>query len=339
MTGWWPTVYHVVVLAIGLGLMRLFFRKSRKPRRGDAAKVIMLGLFTSAVLTGPFGEHWDGWRYPPPWMFVVLLLATIAGVLTAVSRDVEKTENQSTGCLAWAVCGFMCYVWFGLVIMPLNSSGRGATMRTQCRNKLKQIGLALHNYHDVYESLPAHQSGEPPHSWRVATLPFLDKSDLWEQYDFGSEWNQGSNAAVAKAAVREYECPAHRPPQRFGHYPSADYLAVVGDETLWPESGSTRYQDVLDGLSNTLMVVEACGTDIPWAEPRDLSFTETPLGINLPGKERYRSAGVISSYHSGGAQVLMGDGRVEFLSTDTDPEILRALLTADGGEPIDQDDF
>jgi prepilin-type processing-associated H-X9-DG protein len=82
-----------------------------------------------------------------------------------------------------------------------------------------------------------------------------------------------------------------------------------------------------------VLVVEACGKEIIWTEPRDLPLEETPVGINLPGEKPLTSAGLFSSYHRQGAHVLMADGSVRYLSDRTSPEVLEAILTADGGGP------
>jgi prepilin-type processing-associated H-X9-DG protein len=91
---------------------------------------------------------------------------------------------------------------------------------------------------------------------------------------------------------------------------------------------------IKDGSSNTIAVMEACGQNIVWNEPRDLDGTTTPAAINLRGKTRYDSPAMMSSLHQGGAHVLLADGTVRFISQDIDPQTLKALVSADGGERI-----
>jgi len=92
-------------------------------------------------------------------------------------------------------------------------------------------------------------------------------------------------------------------------------------------------KDVTDGVSNTLAIVEACGLPVVWTEPRDVDLAEQRVGVNLPGDQPGRSRGVVSSYHPQGGHVAMADGSVRFMSADIDPGVLRALLSATGGEP------
>src|SRR5262245_52541441 len=75
-----------------------------------------------------------------------------------------------------------------LLLPAFPRTAREAARRMQCGNHLKQIGLALQTYHDVYGSLPpayiADASGKPLHSWRVLILPFLGERSLYEAYRF-----------------------------------------------------------------------------------------------------------------------------------------------------------
>ena len=80
--------------------------------------------------------------------------------------------------------------------------------------------------------------------------------------------------------------------------------------------------------------MEACGTRIVWTNPQDVDVDSATIGINLPGREPGFSDGITSSHHTGGAQAALADGSVRFISADTDPNILKALLTVDGKEPV-----
>ncbi len=79
------------------------------------------------------------------------------------------------------------------------------------------------------------------------------------------------------------------------------------------------------------MLVEVADSDIHWMEPRDMTFEQALQGVNVD-----KSHG-ISSYHSGGAYCAEAVGPTHFLPDDTEPELLKRLLTIDGGEPIDFD--
>ena len=88
---------------------------------------------------------------------------------------------------------------------------REAAQRSTCKNNLKQIGLALHNYHDRYQSFPpafvADENGKPMHSWRVLLLPYLDQADLYARYNFNEPWNGPNNLKLGDEIPEVYGCP------------------------------------------------------------------------------------------------------------------------------------
>src|SRR5262249_42952585 len=73
--------------------------------------------------------------------------------------------------------------------------------RSQCKNNLKQIGLAMFNYHDAYGCFPpayiADADGRPMHSWRVLLLPFLDEAARYRKYRFDEPWDGPNNSELA----------------------------------------------------------------------------------------------------------------------------------------------
>ena len=89
------------------------------------------------------------------------------------------------------------------------------------------------------------------HSWRALILPYLGHEDLWKAYRMSEPWDSPHNLKLAKSAPREYQL------QRALETPSiATCVAVVGDETIWPEHGRVRMDDVVDGLDNTIILGE-----------------------------------------------------------------------------------
>lgn len=219
----------------------------------------------------------------------------------------------------------------GVLLMPLSVTRGVPSSRMQCGNHLKQIAIALQNYHDVYGSFPpayiADANGKPMHSWRVLILPFAEQKDLYDAYDFSEPWDGPHNSKLHSQIPPYFRCPSHSG-QPTGE---TDYLAVVGPGTVWPGSTTTKFTQITDGTACTLLVVEAHGSGIHWMEPRDLHLVQMPLAINPP-----RGTG-ISSPHGGtkskGARAAFADGHTQFLPSSLTPAELTALLTIAGGEP------
>lgn len=89
-----------------------------------------------------------------------------------------------------------CLAMFVSALLPSVQSAREAARRASCSNNLRQIGLAMHNYHDKYNCFPPaflpDENGKPKHSWRVLLLPFLDEKSLYAEYRFDEPWEQSA---------------------------------------------------------------------------------------------------------------------------------------------------
>jgi prepilin-type processing-associated H-X9-DG protein len=201
--------------------------------------------------------------------------------------------------------------------------------RMPCVNNLKQIALAMHKYAIEYKCFPPayipDKNGKPMHSWRVLILPYLEDQNLYSQYRFDEPWNSPNNKRVADTAMRVFQCPT-RPhdPNSF----TTDYMMVVGPHTISDGPHGRKFSEITDGTSNTIMLVEVADSGTPWAEPKDLLFDRMTFKI-----DGNRQQG-ISSDHSGGVNAALCDGSVRFLSDTINPQLVKAMLTIDGGEQV-----
>jgi prepilin-type N-terminal cleavage/methylation domain-containing protein len=106
------------------------------------------------------------------------------------------------------------------LLLPAVQQAREAARRTQCKNNLKQIGLALHNYHDTYLRLPAaiyftngqtiqgyNQSDNLGPSWLFGLLPHIDQTPLYNLYNYTQKANSGANQPVVSQHLAAYVCP------------------------------------------------------------------------------------------------------------------------------------
>ena len=239
-----------------------------------------------------------------------------AGVVVAIAVGVVAL-------LLLLACG-----GFFLLIPSMGRAG-GAAQRSMCTNNLKQIGLALHNYHDVYNCFPpaviTDKDGKPMRSWRVAILPYIEQQALYQRYNFNEPWNGPRNRLVADQVIPTYRCPSDRSPSPT----ETNYVMIVGKGTIGGTPNEiVGVKDITDGTSNTILVVEVTGSGINWAEPRDLTLEEFAYRINDG------SGKGICSKHPGGAMVLVADGSVRFVSDALDPETLRRLILRNDGLPV-----
>jgi prepilin-type N-terminal cleavage/methylation domain-containing protein/prepilin-type processing-associated H-X9-DG protein len=180
------------------------------------------------------------------------------------------------------------------LLVPAVQKVREAAARTQCQNNLKQIGLALHGFHDANKVMPASGwttvgPGNPAGKyvgWRPLTLPYVDQENLQKRYDFNVNWWEGGNLATASLPVSVYQCPSvpqrldvlfavAKSPRPAMTFPAplapTDYEAIMGvqpasiNATLYNSTNRfsvmyrnsrTRLVQITDGASNTIMVVE-----------------------------------------------------------------------------------
>jgi hypothetical protein len=214
-----------------------------------------------------------------------------------------------------------------LVLLSLlfSHSERTGPQRRSCRNTLKAIAFALHCYHTDFGCYPpayvADETGKPMHSWRVLLLPYLDKGDLYNHYNFSEPWNGPNNSQLQKHLVEFYICPDE---WEQGKAPMANYLAVIGNGTLWPGSRSISKHDIGGNGSEKVMIVEVADSGIEWLEPKDLDIAEMSLEINDWSRPAIRSQ------HPGGAYVALGDGTTRFLERRNQGD-LKKLLRIDNG--------
>jgi hypothetical protein len=237
------------------------------------------------------------------------------------------------------------------LMVPVVSTTSTPSFRMQCRNTLKQLGLAMHNYHDECGRFPsaagiATPTGtelQPAVSWRVTLLPYLESKALYDRYDLTSTWDSTLNAPLMAERVDDYRCLSHAiavdVPADAPKLTS--YVLPTGPGTVFgnPNHPAMSIDDITDGTSNTLLIMEACGTNIIWSEPRDIDVLGTPFGVNLPGRSKGLSNGTVSGYHVSGAHVALADGSVRFLPSTTAPTILKSAISATGSEATGASSF
>ncbi len=214
------------------------------------------------------------------------------------------------------------------LLLPAVQAAREAARRSQCVNNLKQIGLALHNYHSASDGFPAaaitSKDGRPLLSWRVAILPYIEQNALYNEFKLDEAWDSPHNKALISKMPNTYLCPSRNKVEPF----TTTYLTFVGGGALFNLNKPTSIRDVTDGTSNTMAVVES-GKAIPWTKPDDITF-DPNAPPSLLG---------VSANHTGGFNVLMTDGSVRFIKLTINPITFRALITRAGGEIIQGNSF
>lgn len=218
----------------------------------------------------------------------------------------------------------ICLILFGL-LWPATQMSVSSGRVEQLRNNLKQIGLAMHIYCDHHGTFPSRamydQDGKPLLSWRVAILPYLGleagagAKELYDQFHLDEPWDSEHNLALLP-----------RMPDVFKSIPKSEssetvFLAPVGEQTIFAGGVGHRRVDVTDGLPSTIMVVQA-DRAVPWTKPEDLDFDAA-----VPMRD-------LGHAEAKGFHVLLSNGAAWFIMEDIDPDVLRGLMTVNGGEDV-----
>jgi hypothetical protein len=214
----------------------------------------------------------------------------------------------------------------GAVVAEGARKVREAAARTQSQNNLKQLALAMHNYHDVTGAFPANaiydKDGKPLLSWRVMLLPYLDQNELYKQFKLDEAWDSPHNKKLIAKIPKTFQAPAAKPKHPYGTI----YQAFVGNGAIFEGKKGIRFVDITDGTSNTIMFVEAAN-DVPWTKPEDLPFD--------PDKALPKVGGL---YSTPGFNAAFCDGSVRYISGNIKESTLKKYITRNGGEVIGPDE-
>lgn len=202
------------------------------------------------------------------------------------------------------------------LLLPAVQQARTAARRAQSMNTMRQIGIALHNYHDTYKSFPpamiTEEDGQPRTSWRASLLPFM-ADNYADDYDYHVAWDAPQNQAAAQRYRDVYASPNI---DQEGYTP---YVAVVGPDTIITSELGLQMRDVTDGLSNTLVIIEDTKRPVPWSSPNDISPEEL---FKRYEREDFDAPAIL---------VLMADGSVHMVSFGNTEE-LDAMIHRDDGK-------
>jgi hypothetical protein len=239
------------------------------------------------------------------------------------------------------VAVFVCF------LLPGTRRPRVASRRSQSKNNMKQLGLALHNYHDAFLQLPMglvsnlNLKPEARLSWIVSILPGLDQAPLYREIDQNKGWNDAANAPHTKFILPSLLNPANKNDSPLDGFGVTHYVGIAGvgtDAAILPLSDkrvgafgydrNVRFEDITDGLSNTMFVTDASRSFGPWSRGGTATIRALTTKPYINGPDG------IGGPHFGIIQVLLGDGAVRAISVNIDPSTFEALATIHGGEVI-----
>ena len=193
--------------------------------------------------------------------------------------------------------------------------------RRETKNRMKQFGLAMHNFHGDYGGFPPSASysadGKPLLSWRVFLLPYLEESDLYEQFHLDEPWDSEHNKALIEKMPEVLKSPLT--PTEPG---MTVFQVATGEGLVFDGETGKGISDITDGTSNTILVVETTAeAAVPWTKPDDLEVDpKNPKAGLVEGRD--------------GFWTTFCDGSARMIPSNLDPETLMRLFMAADGEVI-----
>jgi prepilin-type N-terminal cleavage/methylation domain-containing protein len=299
------------------------------------------------------------------------------------------------------------------LLLPAVQQAREAARRSTCKNNMKQIVLALHNYHDVHSTFPQGQTKDRNQwccggNWRVMILPMMDQSNAYNKVRFGTDTSFAANrygyrggAEVFRGlVVPTFLCPSspldpldgsvgnNQQKGMVHHYVgisgvtgigqgterATDYGSRVRPNGILGINRHSKFRDVTDGTSNTVIVAEqSAKVNVDgvernytsnyyggWSGYAGRQATDNasrphwgagttcvryPINFgaggrrisrgSIPGADRsWDFNTIVKSYHTGGIHVGMADGGVRFVGENVNTNTLRRLASMNDGQVL-----
>lgn len=224
----------------------------------------------------------------------------------------------------------------------LIEGARQSARQSELRNDLKQFGLGMQNFHDTLNHLPPggtmNSDGELLHGWMMLLGPFIGFSS--EEIDFGLPWNKPPNDRLYRCQFEIFLNPLQAGPvfdrDGFGltHFAANVHVFPIRPidpevKEHWRQTRGLSLSDMTDGAANTLLIGTVGQNHKAWGYPANVrdpgeGLNRTTTGFGGPPGRR-------------SAHFVMADGSVREMSDKTDPRILKALATPNGGESLDHE--
>ena len=218
------------------------------------------------------------------------------------------------------------------LLLPAVQAAREAARRMSCSNNVKQLVLALHNYHDVHKALPfghlyrgvldgdpANATGGSGFGWGYSILPFVEQKQLADQFDPAMSIGLGTNAVLVQEFLPNFSCPSDKKPENrkdgaIENSATASYQAAGTSYNGWASAsaagnnpnllrfnglfdrdncGIRRLRDIQDGTSNQVAICE----------------TRWDMDNNHRNRSRIYGASAEQSYALNASNALMVNGQ------------------------------
>jgi len=220
---------------------------------------------------------------------------------------------------------------FVALALPAVNTAREGARGMQCENKLRQIGIAVRNYEDVYGCYPPtctyDKSGRPLHSWRSLLKEFM--SPIPDRFNYNEPWDSPHNRGLLAdhRLAYIYQCPT----DKAAHAPGStatSYVAIVGKRAPWRRGNAEgTHHKLPNQAADAFLVIELANSGIQWTQPKDIDFDDAPALLSIAAKSPHaRNHGYFSCQTPGVNAVLVHGDMVFTFPWDSRTSVLTGLL-------------
>ena len=249
------------------------------------------------------------------------------------------------------------------LLLPAVQQAREAARRSQCKNNLKQLVLALHNYHEQVNTFPPGIVTDNGgcllgFGWSAMILPGIDQAPLYNSLGINSNLFPAPASPLTQTVLNVFICPSDTGPNlnpNKGNNAKSNYRGVQGTlddnqlATSFVQNGMLylnsriRFADVIDGTSNTVLITEVALINTTkvaaiWGGYWNCSNVSSQFWEIDSGDYKINGVGLQApgSRHIGGCHFGLADGSIRFVSENIDGNLLMSIATRGMGEVVGQ---
>jgi len=307
----------------------IFLYLKQKPPMAWKNRVLM----TAAMIGVSFACLYTGYLMAMSYYFSLIA----AFILLSIVMVLWRLKRLTIGYYTTRVLGSLILLVIAFSFVPSVASSPEAAKRMACSSNLKTLAFGLIEASEKTLSLdnpPPHNEpqeiGGPDVSWRIKLLPFLSSDHVYQKYELSSSWDSDTNWPVACQKVAPFACPSEpdRKSPKGGRFTSYVMLENTNRNPKNPNLVYDQDRKLLD--ANRILLIESCGANVVWTEPRDADVDTLRWSLKPANrkeeKEPWRSKNVGASSHPGSVQVVYGDGSTRSLSKSIDEGVLRKVI-------------
>ncbi|MFH1302133.1 MAG: DUF1559 domain-containing protein [Planctomycetota bacterium] len=245
------------------------------------------------------------------------------------------------------------------LLLPAVQQAREAARRSSCKNNLKQLGLALHNYAETHSIFPPGSVGPNAIGVFAFILPFMEQSALYNKWDFNLPHLDVANRPACSTPVTAYFCPSkprsslNSSTTAYGDYAvssgtgNSNSAAQANWKGMFNQNSNTRIRDITDGTTNTFAAGEKrtvenntlTGYQYRWGyhatrNTQQVHINQTVITTS-PARGFDDNTANFGSDHIGGAHFVFADGSVHFLSENMNFTVYQHLSNKADGNVVE----